>query len=53
MASSLQPRFVTPTSSGSELIVAYFLLSSAMVQDFRRSSPPPVVGEMTILVRSR
>jgi hypothetical protein len=38
---------------GAALIVAYFLLSSAMVQDFRRSSPPPLVGEMTILVRSR
>jgi hypothetical protein len=54
--------FVAPRSAvssepglflGAALIVAYFLLSSAMVQDFRRSSPPPLVGEMTILVRSR
>jgi hypothetical protein len=54
--------FVAPRSAassepglflGAALIVAYFLLSSAMVQDFRRSPPPPLVGEMTILVRSR
>jgi hypothetical protein len=38
---------------GAALIVAYFLLSTAMVEDFRRSSPPPLVGETTILVRSR
>jgi len=38
---------------GAALIVAYFLLSSAMVQDFRRSAPPPLVGQTTILVRSR
>ena len=29
---------------GAALILAYFLLSTAMVQDFRRSSPPPLVG---------
>jgi hypothetical protein len=38
---------------GAALILAYFLLSSAMLQDFRRSAPPPLVGEMTILVRSK
>jgi hypothetical protein len=38
---------------GSALILAYFLLSMALVQDFRRSSPPPLAGETTILVRSR
>lgn len=38
---------------GAALIVAYFLLSTAMLQDFRRSSPPPLVGQTTILVRSR
>ena len=38
---------------GAALILAYFLLSTAMVQDFRRSSAPPLVGETTILVRSR
>jgi hypothetical protein len=38
---------------GAALIVAYFLLSTALLQDFRRSSSPPIVGETTILVRSR
>lgn len=38
---------------GAALILAYFLLSTAMVQDYRRASPAPLVGEMTILVRSR
>ena len=38
---------------GVALILAYFLLSTAMVKDFRRSSAPPLVGETTILVRSR
>ena len=54
--------FVAPRSTasgepglvlGAALIVAYFLLSTAMLQDFRRSSPPPVVGETTILVLAR
>ena len=54
--------FVAPRSTasgepglvlGAALIAAYFLLSTAMVEDFRRSSPPPLVGETTILVRSR
>jgi len=38
---------------GAALILAYFLLSTALVQDFRRSSPPPIAGETTILVLSR
>ena len=38
---------------GAALILAYFLLSTALVQDFRRSSPPPLAGETTILVRAR
>jgi hypothetical protein len=38
---------------GAALILAYFLLSTALVNDFRRSSPPPLAGETTILVRSR
>ncbi len=38
---------------GGALILSYFLLSAAMVQDFHRASPPPLVGQMTILVRSR
>lgn len=38
---------------GAALILAYFLLSTALVQDFRRSAPPPLAGETTILVRSR
>jgi hypothetical protein len=38
---------------GAALIFAYFLLSAAMMQDFRKSSAPPLAGEMTILVRSR
>jgi hypothetical protein len=38
---------------GAALILAYFLLSTALLQDFRRSSEPPMVGETTILVRSR
>jgi hypothetical protein len=38
---------------GAALILAYFLLSTALLQDFRRSSEPPIVGETTILVRSR
>jgi hypothetical protein len=51
------PRSVTTSEPGFvlgvALILAYFLLSTAMVQDFRRSSPPPLVGETTILVRAR
>ena len=38
---------------GAALILAYFLLSTALVHDFRRSSPPPLAGETTILVRAR
>jgi hypothetical protein len=38
---------------GAALIVAYFLLSTALVEDFSRSSPPPLVGQTTILVRAR
>lgn len=38
---------------GAALILAYFLLSAALMQDFSRSSAPPVAGETTILVRSR
>ena len=38
---------------GAALICAYFLLSAAMMQDFRKASAPPLAGEMTILVRSR
>jgi hypothetical protein len=38
---------------GAALILAYFLLSTALVNDFRRSSLPPLAGETTILVRSR
>ncbi len=29
---------------GAALILAYFLLSTALVNDFRRSSPPPLAG---------
>lgn len=51
------PRSVAPREPGlilgAALILAYFLLTTAMVQDYRRASPPPLVGEMTILVRSR
>jgi hypothetical protein len=38
---------------GATLILAYFLLSAAMMQDFKKKSSPPLAGEMTILVRSR
>jgi len=38
---------------GAALISAYFLLSAAMMQDFRKTSGPPLAGEMTILVRAR
>jgi len=38
---------------GTTLILAYFLLSAAMMQDFKKTSAPPLAGEMTILVRSR
>ena len=38
---------------GAALILGYFLLSTALVQGFSRSSPPPLVGETTILVRAR
>ena len=38
---------------GAALILAYFLLSAAMMQDFKRASAPPIAGETTILVRSR
>jgi len=38
---------------GGALILAYFLLSAALMQDFSRSSLPPLAGETTILVRSR
>ena len=38
---------------GAALISAYFLLSAALLKDFSRSAPPPLAGEMTILVRAR
>lgn len=38
---------------GAALMLAYFLLSAAMFQDYARSAPPPIAGEITILVRSR
>jgi len=38
---------------GAVLMLAYFLLSAAMVQGYSRSAPPPVAGQMTILVLSR
>ena len=38
---------------GAALMLAYFLLSAAMVQDYSRSRPPPIAGETTILVLSR
>ena len=38
---------------GATLMLAYFLLSAAMLQDYARSAPPPLVGETTILVLSR
>ncbi|HVP60473.1 MAG TPA: hypothetical protein VMT11_07935 [Myxococcaceae bacterium] len=38
---------------GATLILAYFLLSAALMQDFARSGPPPLAGETTILVRAR
>jgi hypothetical protein len=38
---------------GATLILAYFLLSAAMMQDFKKASAPPLAGETTILVRSR
>ncbi len=38
---------------GGALILAYFLLSAAMLQDFSRSAPPPLAGETTIIVRAR
>jgi hypothetical protein len=44
-----QPGFLL----GAALILSYFLLSAALVQDFSRSSTPPLAGEMTILVRAR
>ena len=54
--------FVAPRSAGSgesglllgaALILAYFLLSTAMRAGLPRSSPPPLAGETTILVLSR
>ena len=51
------PRSVAPGEPGLllgvALILAYFLLSTALVQDFSRSRPPPLVGETTILVRGK
>ena len=38
---------------GAVLMLAYFLLSAAMLQDYARPAPPPVAGQMTILVLSR
>ena len=38
---------------GAALILGTFLLSTAMVRDYSRISPPPVVGETTILVLAR
>ena len=53
----LAPRSASPAEPGlllgAALILATFLLSSAMVRDFSRSSPPPLVGETTILVLAR
>ncbi len=51
------PRAVTSGNPGwllgAALILSYFLLSAALVQDFSRASTPPLAGEMTILVRAR
>ena len=38
---------------GAALILAYFLLSAALVEDYSRAHTPPLVGETTILVLSR
>ncbi|HTS83178.1 MAG TPA: hypothetical protein VMH40_21455 [Myxococcaceae bacterium] len=38
---------------GAALILAYFLLSAALVDDYSRAHNPPLVGETTILVLSR
>jgi hypothetical protein len=38
---------------GAALILGTFLLSTAMIRDYSRISPPPVVGETTILVLAR
>ncbi len=38
---------------GAVLMLAYFLLSAAMLQDYARSAAPPVAGQMNILVLSR
>ena len=38
---------------GAALILAYFLLSAALVEDYSRARTPPLVGETTILVLSR
>jgi hypothetical protein len=38
---------------GAVLMLSYFLLSAAMLQDYSRKAAPPVAGQMTILVLSR
>jgi hypothetical protein len=38
---------------GAALMLAYFLLSAAMLQDYARGAPPPLAGETTILVIAR
>jgi hypothetical protein len=38
---------------GATLMLAYFLLSAAMLKDYARGAPPPLAGETTILVLSR
>jgi len=53
----LAPRSVAGSDSGlllgAALILGMFLLSTAMIRDYSRVSPPPVVGETTILVLAR
>jgi hypothetical protein len=53
----LVPRSVGAGDSGlllgAALILGMFLLSTAMIRDYSRISPPPVVGETTILVLAR
>ena len=53
----LVPRSVGASDSGlllgAALILGMFLLSTAMIRDYSRISPPPVVGETTILVLAR
>ena len=53
----LAPRSVAASEPGlllgAALILGTFLLSTAMIRDYSRVSPPPVVGETTILVLAR